>query len=116
MKKTDQPVAGLAQSDRIQAIHHLFGSDERLIYFLFHHKKTELRELPDELLNEARGFSHDEFLLIQAAIDMWCDQGGAKLSDLLSVLDNDNFFRLMCAMARHRGLIGIEEALQCCDW
>jgi hypothetical protein len=116
VKKIDPQASSLAQSDRIQAIHHLFDSDERLFYFLFHHKKTELRRAPDELLHEARGFSHGEYILIQAAIDMWCDQGGTKLSDLLSVLDNDNFFRLMCAMARHRGLIGIEEALKCCDW
>jgi len=106
----------LALSDRIQAIHYLFDSDERLIYFLFHHKKTELRESPRTLLEEARAFSHGEFLLIQVAIDIWCDQGGAKLSDLFSVLDDDNIFRLLCAIVRLRGLIGIEEALQCCDW
>ena len=116
MKIIDPQVPSLAPNDRIQAIHYLFGSDERLIYFLFHHKKTELRLAPDELIAEARAFSHSEFLLIQAAIDIWCAQGDTKFSDLLSVLDDDNLFRLMCAMARVRGLIGIEEALQCCDW
>lgn len=116
MMTFDSSVPSIALSNRIQAIHYLFNSDEKFIQFLFHHKKTELRESPADLLYEARGFSHGEFLLIKAAIDIWCDQGGADLADLLSVLDDDNIFRLLCAIVRFRGLIGIEEALLCCDW
>lgn len=112
----DSSAPSLALSNRIQAIHYLFDSDERLLQFLFHHKKTELRESPVDLLYEARSFSHSEILLIEAAIDIWCDQGAVSFSELLSVLDNDNIFRLLCAIARYRGLIGIEEALLCCNW
>lgn len=113
MKININSESSLALSNRIQAIHCLFASDERLLYFLFHHMKTELREKPEELLIEARSFSSDEFMLIRAAIDIWCGQGNAKLSDLLSTLDDTNFLRLLIAMARIRGLAELEEALVC---
>ena len=114
--KIDFSVASIALSDRIQAIQCLFNNDEQLLQFLFHHKKTELRESPVVLLREARSYSHGEILLIQAAIDIWCDQGGVSFSEMVAVLDNDEIFRLLCAIAKFRGLIGIEEALLCCDW
>jgi len=116
MVNFDSSAPSLALNGRIQAIHYLFESDERLLQFLFNHKKAELRESPSVLLQEAQEFSPSEFIMIKVAIDIWCDHGGAKLSELLSVLDDDNIFRLLCAIARFRGLIGIEEALQCCDW
>ncbi len=113
MKNTSDSESGLALSNRIQSIHCLFGSDERLLYFLFHHKKTELREPPEDLIKEARSLSCGEQLLIRAAIDIWCGQGNAKLADLLSSLDDTNLLRLLMAMAKIRGLIELEEVLQC---
>ncbi len=104
----------LALSNRIQAIHCLFGSDERLLYFLFHHKKAELRELPRELIKEARHFSNEEFLLIRAAIDIWCSRGGnTKFCDILNILNDTNLLRLLAAVAKTRGLLELEEILAC---
>ena len=64
----------------ISSIQILFRHDERLIYFLFSHKNSELRLCADELLREARDLSRGEYILIQAAIDFWNGAGGFRLA------------------------------------
>ena len=113
---SSRPTSNLVLRDKIRAIHALFGSDERLLQFLFHHKMAELRAEPIELIEQARAFSHGEFLLVQVAIDLWCDQGGSRLSELLSTLDDSILMRLMRAIAIMRGWLEVEEALECCGW
>ncbi len=98
---------------KIQAIHCLFESDERLLYFLFHHKKLELRESASELLKEARCFSRGEFLMVQVALDIWCGEGHVKLPELLSGLDDQNLLRVIRAIAKVREFIELAEALEC---
>ena len=107
--------SSLARCNKIRAIHAVFDSDERLLQFLFHHMKAELRASPTELIEEARVLSCGEFLLVKVALDLWCGQGGATISELLSVLDDQNLIRLMRAICILREWVEVEEALACCD-
>ena len=110
---TEQPTS--FERVAIHAIHILFSGDERLIQFLFHHKETRLRSSPDDLLVEARAFSHGELLLVQTAIDIWCGEGGTPLSDLLSVLDDERFLHVLQALTYKREMVEAWEALTCCE-
>lgn len=88
----------LVQAHLISSIQTLFRGDERLIYFFFNHKRPELRASVVELLREARSLSGGEYLLIQAALDFWNGEGGLKLADLLSGLDDENILSFVRAI------------------
>jgi hypothetical protein len=88
----------------LNAITTVFGGDEHWHQFLFSHKKPELRLTPEELLAESLGFSHGERILIQVALDLWSEQGKARLTDLLEVLDEDAFLRVIAALLQFREL------------
>lgn len=92
----------LGESRLISTIHTLFRSDERLIYFFFNHKRPELRATAVVMLREARGLSHGEYLLIQAALDFWSGEGGLRLSDVLNVLDDENLLAFVRAILYSR--------------
>jgi hypothetical protein len=44
-----------------------------------------------EYIEKGSPLSHGESLALQVAFDVWNGHGGAKVADLLGVLDNDNF-------------------------
>lgn len=99
----------------IHAIHILFNGDERLLQLMFHHKEPRLRSSPVDLVKEARGLSSSEFILVQVALDVWCGEGKASLSDILSALDDENLLRFLTAIAYKRELVEAWEALSCCE-
>ncbi len=107
--------SNLQGAHRIQIIHLLLGGDERLLQFLFHHKLSRLRCPVGELLNEARGLSRGDYLIVQTAIDLWSGDGGVRLSDLLDVWDDEIFLNFLIALAYKRELVEVREALQCCS-
>lgn len=88
----------LQMAHLIGCIQTLLSHDERLIYFFFHHKKAELRLESEELLAEARSLSRGEYILVQAALDFWNGQGGLRLGDALSALDDENILALVKAI------------------
>lgn len=94
----------LFQSHRIGAIGKIFNWDEHWNYFLFSPNKPELRLPPDQLLEEAACFSHGEQILIQIALDIWCEQGKTRFTDLIEVLDEDSLLRVISAILHYREL------------
>jgi hypothetical protein len=94
----------LEETRRLRSISVLFRHDERLIYFLFHHMNPRLRLGADELLVEAQGLSRGEYLLVQAALDLWNGEGNLKLADALSAWDGDNVLAFVRAILCSRGL------------
>jgi hypothetical protein len=87
---------------RLSAMSAVLGYDERLLYFVFHHRERRLRETPDELIDEARAMSSGERILIQCAIDLWSGQGGAVLGEILAQLDDDCFLNLIRGLLQFR--------------
>ena len=94
----------LKQIHLIQSVHRLVRSDERLLQFLFHHKECRLRDTVKEILKEAKALNHDERVLVQIAIDMWSGDGGTRLSDILDLIDEDNFLSLIRALLYYRDI------------
>jgi len=94
----------LFQSLQIRAISKLFGNDEYWLYFFFAPNKPELRLPPAEILAEAACFSHGERVLVQIALEIWCEQGDAKIGDLLDILDEESFLRCLGAFLDYREL------------
>ena len=92
----------LREAHLISSIQTLFSNDERLIYFFFNHKDPELRASVDELLQEAQSLCRGEYLLIQAALDFWNGEGGLKLGDVLSGLDDENVLAFVRAILHWR--------------
>ena len=90
----------LQTAHKISVIQTLFQDDEQLIEFLFSHKCPELRESPRKLLKESRSLSYKDQLLIQVAMDIWCEQGGAHLADLLSDWNHEIWINFLQAMAQ----------------
>ena len=100
-KKSD--VSEFAHSHLVSSILHLFCNHEELVPFLFHHQKRELRASPTKLLKEARCLSRGERILIQIALDFWSDSGGARISDIVEHLDDENILTVI------RGILRIRE-------
>ena len=94
----------LFPSLRSSAIERIFAGDEHWNQFLFSHKNPELRLPPEDLLAESVCFSHGERILIQVALDLWSEQGKTRLTDLIEVLDEEAFLRVIAALLHFREL------------
>ena len=104
----------LFQSLRTSTIAKIFNWDEHWIYFFFSPNKPELRLPPEELLYESACYSHGERVLIQIALDLWCEKGNAKLTDLIEILDDDTFLRVIAALLDIRELT-LDDLCSCSD-
>lgn len=77
----------LGKIKRIQAVHIIFGGDERLLQFFFHQNGPHLRYTPAETLSFGKEFSLNDFIMIQIALELM----GTKNSFLLkSIFDLDD--------------------------
>ena len=72
------------KAHRISAIRTLLGNDERLLELFFSHKEHKINGSPQDILISIKTIPPPEQLLIKTALDIWCLQGGAKFSDLLT--------------------------------
>lgn len=88
----------LSQAHLLTCIYKLVGGDEKLLRFIFDLRKPKLRLASEDLLLEARAFSHGEQLLIQAGIDLWCGQGNLKLIEALETWDEANLTKFVQAI------------------
>lgn len=94
----------LAHSHRISSIGTLLGHQEYFLYFIFSHKRPELRLSPTDLIDEMNGFSHGEQVLLRVALDMWSGSGEVHLWEILKVLDDKNFISFIRAIVYFREL------------
>ena len=60
--------------------------------------RPKVRQAPQELLANCRGYSSGEFVLIRIALDIWCGSGEAKLNQILATLDLDNLSNVLEAL------------------
>lgn len=72
---------------RWHAISMLLAQNPKLIDFVFNEKRDRLAQPALMLRREARAFSTGEKVLIQIALDIWDDCGGARLSEVIFSLD-----------------------------
>lgn len=86
---------------RFQIIEEIFKDYPRLLEFLFHTTKAELRSSPEVIRQEAGCLSSGERLLIRIAMDIWSESGDVKLLDILS-LDFKLYERVVFAITRIR--------------
>lgn len=108
----------LAQSHLISSILTLFSHDQGLREFFFHHQKLELRDSPEEFLKESGCFSRGERILVQIGLDFWNGSGGARISDIVDYLDNENVMAFIRAILRLREMdlyVTVEEEPPCFD-
>jgi hypothetical protein len=83
---------------RWQAISLILANDPELLSLLFRKDGQSLRAEPSEVLGWVRGHSSGQRLLVQIVLDIWPDDGGARLWDIISVLDPVRFEGFMLAL------------------
>jgi hypothetical protein len=78
---------GARDSERKQflAISMVFGGRKDLLSWLFDPTIARLRFPAEVLKKNCRGMSSGDQVLIKIAIDLWCEQGGARITDLQSL-------------------------------
>lgn len=101
--KTRQNFNGVDQY-RYEAIRIIFTKHSNLLNFLFDPIKPELRVSPECLLNQSKGYSSGEKILIKTALDVWNESGDTRISELLNTLDDDNFSNVLLALSKLRTL------------
>ena len=92
----------LADAHIIQSISVLFGHDERLIEFFFHHKYPGPRLSSRELLNEAQDLRSCEWILMKVSLDFWDGSGGTTFNELIRILDEEQLTAVIRAILHFR--------------
>lgn len=82
---------------RRRAISLLFVNNQNLISLLFNEDFSRLNAAPKDVLGWAGGLSGGEQSLVKLALDIWSDEGGATLSDMMR-LDLVRFEGLLLAL------------------
>jgi hypothetical protein len=108
--------ATLAETRRLEAIYILFGGDDSLLDFFFHHTEPGLRLPTAALLKAAARLDAEEFQLVSVGVGIWSGTGGARVGDVVRQLDDDrltNFIKSISHLREIResvlhGLIDIE--------
>ena len=77
--------ASTGERKQFLAISTLFGGREELLSWLFDPSSVRLRFPADVLKKNCRGMSSGDQVLIKIAIDLWCEQGGVKITELQSL-------------------------------
>jgi hypothetical protein len=75
----------------------MLAQHPKLISWIFHPDKAQLRAEPDELLHRG-GLSSGERVMVRISLDLWNDGGLTPLMDLAR-LDPDNLSRVFEALA-----------------
>jgi len=78
---------GASSSERKQffIISELLAERRELLDWLFDPERARLRHPAEVLKNKSSGLSSGDRVLIKIAIDLWCEQGGAQITDLQSL-------------------------------
>jgi len=109
--------SSLTLDNRISSIQILFRHDERLCLFLFHHQERRLRATSTEILEEARGLTREDRILVQVGLDFWSGSGAARIPAVVGHLDDQRVMAFLRAVLRLREMdlyvTLTEEALYC---
>ena len=81
-----------------QAISLLLANDPKILRFLFRPGVESLWAPAEDLLWESGVLSSSEQILVRLALDIWSDEGGARLWDAVSRLDAVRFESFLLAM------------------
>ncbi len=88
----------VAENVLLQAMRHLFRSNPNLLSFTFDTNEPQLRRSAGALLQEARGLSGGENLLVRIALDLWNQSGAVSLSEVVERLDSPAFDNVIAAL------------------
>ena len=106
----------LAETHRLEAIYILFGGDDSLLDFFFHHTEPRLRLPSVDLLKAATKLDAEEYFLVRAGAEIWNGEISSTIGGLVKRLDDDrltNFIKAIVHLREIRepvlhGLIDIE--------
>lgn len=90
--------AELGDLKRAAVIADVLGPDPRLIDFMFHPDRPQLRDEPEVLLKEMGCYSSGEKILLKFCMDLWGGYGNVRTTDLYERLDDRNFEKVIQAM------------------
>jgi hypothetical protein len=96
--------ASLSDIELFQIIAEMLEKHPFLVRFLFHPMKPELNEGPEVLLRKGSIFSTGEKTMLRISLDLWSSEGGASVADMLDRLDTTNFYKVIAAVQKRRGL------------
>lgn len=102
MKSHDWQGADAAEMQLYDAVSKLFVQHQHLLNGIFDKKTPKLSAEPAQLLRHYRCASSGEYLMVKVAIDVWCGAGGARVSELLDILDVHNFCNVLTALSAAR--------------
>jgi len=88
-------LSSVGQAHLLNSISVLFAHDEDLIRFFFSHKEPVLRLPARCLVVEAARMPLKDPLLIRVALDYWNRRGAARLADMLTDWDHDDWVRFL---------------------
>jgi hypothetical protein len=88
----------ISENILLQAMCQLFKKHPNLLKFTFDPHRPELRESPDELLQQARALSSGENVLVRIAMDLWNQSGDVRLWEVIERLDTGNFHAVIATL------------------
>ncbi len=91
---TEDPI----KCPRSQAISLLLANDPKILRFLFAPCSQRLCAPANCLLEDAGVLSSGEQIMVRLALDVWSDEGGTSLWDVINVLDEVRFEGFMLAL------------------
>lgn len=90
---------------RLEIVKIALSHHPKLIEFVFHPAKPELRIDPDAMLKELGVLSGGERILVRFAMDIWCSSGRCQVGDFIYCLDSQNFAVVVDALLQWRKLV-----------
>lgn len=82
-----------------ESISRVFFNYPHLLDNFFEKDNPKIRQSPEQMLKWAAGFSSGEILLIKTALDIWSGSGNVYVWQLIELLDKDNFYFVLQALA-----------------
>lgn len=102
MKFHDWQSADAGDVQLYEAVSKLFVHHQHLLNGIFDKEIAKLSAEPADLLMHYKCLSSGEFVMVKVALDIWCSSGGARVSELLDILDVHNFCNVLTALSSAR--------------
>jgi len=95
-------LSSLGQSHLISCVQIILGNSEELIQFFFDHKSPKLRVPTKVLIEESMKFHLRDQITIRVAVDFWNHRGAARLADMLTSWENEDWLHFIEAVSKLR--------------